>query len=592
MWASGFDTNHKLSANKNFAMQNRFFSGWGWVSRSAIGLAVGLVLFSSLRLRAADPADVNQWIEALRNPDEKARIQTIDALGHLGPAAKSAIKALAAQLADKNALVRAHAAHALELIGPADATAIEALIKATADADASVRRMAARALHKLHPASKEVEDALGKMLNDPDPSVRVESLSALTDLGEAAVPTLIGALGSEKTRYWAALALGEIGEKAKGASEALSTALSDPRPQVRREVLVALARIGDGGAIAVPEIVKHLADPDPAVRHAAAFTLGRMGPAAAGAIDALRKARDSKDHLMETICVWALAHIEPQNQEVRKEAIELLTAVMHDSKSRAQAPALRGLLELEPDPAKVVPVLVRLMEQGDLESIHEALSAAHAYGELGLPVLIAGLSRPEVRGRAAALIAKLGAKGGKAVPAIVAALSDKDVEVRRELLLALALIGPDSAAALPELAKLLSDAEPRVAALAAYAMGSIGEKAASHASQFRKNMESEDPVVRVASAWALVHVTAKPESVAAITIPVLLQGLKNDNPGIRRGSAEALGRLGKAARAAAEPALRGAAKDPDETVRHAALVALEKMGAVVDAVPKAPTEKQ
>lgn len=572
-------------------MQNSFPSSGRSGLRLATFLVLCLVLLSASLARAADPAEVNKLIEALRNPDEKARIQAIDALGHLGPAGKSAIKTLAAQMSDKSVMVRAHAAHALELIGPADPAATEALIKASADSDATVRRMAARALHKVHPATHEVEVALGKMLDDADPSVRVESLSALTDLGEAAVPILVTALSNEKTRYWAALAIGEIGEKASGASEALGAALKDPRPEVRREVLVALARVGEGGAAAVPEIVKHLSDKDPTVKHAAAFALGRMGPAAKAATDALRKARDSKDHLMETISVWALAHIEPDNLAVRKEAIELLTGVISDSKSRAQASALRGLLELEPDPAKVVPVLVGLMSKGDLESVHEALSAANAFGEAGMPVLIAALGRPEVRGRAAVLIGRMGPKGAAAVSALIAALGDKDIEVRREVLLALASIGPDAAPAKAELIKLLADSEPRVAAVAAYALGSMGEGASTAAPQLRKSLESSDAVVRVASAWALVHVSAKPEQVASMTIPVLIQGLKNENAAVRRGSAEALGRLGKPARAAAESGLREAARDTDETVRHAALVALEKMGAVVDALPKAPIER-
>lgn len=571
-------------------MQTRS-SGQG--GRGILWLALSLLLMVAAIARAADPAAINKLIDALRNPDEKAKVQAIDALANLGPAAKSAVKALAAQLSDKSALVRGHAAHALMLIGPADPVAVEALIKALTDSDVAVRRMAVRALHHVHPAGKDVIDALAKELNDQDPSVRVESLNALTDLGEAAVPSLTAALSNEDTRYWAALALGEIGEKAKGAAEALGAALADPRVEVRREVLVALARIGGDGNVAVPEIVKHLTDADASVRHAAAFALGRMGPAASGAIEALQKARDSKDHLMETISVWALAHIEPDNEKLRQEAIKLLTQVITESKSHAQAAALRGLLELEPDAAKVVPVLAGMMAKGDLESIHEALSAAASFGEAGLPALIAALGRPEVRARAAAMVGRLGAKGAKAVGPLTAALSDKEPEVRREVLLALATIGPDAAPAKDEILKLLADPEPRVAAVAAFALGSIGPSVASSAMvPLRKSLESSDPVVRVASAWALVHISAKPEQVASLTIPILVQGLKSEAPAVRRGSAEALGRLGKLARTAAEAALRAAAKDSDETVRHAALRALESMGAVVDAPTAQPVKKK
>ncbi len=544
---------------------------------------------------AADSEAVNKLIAALGGKDEKARIAAIDSLAHLGPAAKGAVGALVGQLSDKSAAVRAHAAHALQLIGPGEPAAVEALIKATTDSDANVRRMAVRALHQIHPAPQNVVDALAKELSDADPAVQIESLNALTDLGEAAVPVLVAALGNEQTRYWAILALGELGEKGKGAVEALVAALKDPRPEVRREVLVTFARMGAPAAPAVSAISAQMNDKDDSVRHAAVFALGRIGPEAASAADALRKARESKDQLMQTVAAWALAHIEPNNEELRQEAVKLLTAVIRDHKSKAQGAALRGLLELEPDPAKVVPVLSSLMADGTPEAVQEAVSAAATLGDQGLPALIEALKRPEVRGRAALLIGRLGPKAGKtAAAALTHALADQDAEVRREVLFALAELGPEAAGAKAEILKQLGDADPRVAAVAAYALGSLGEAGASAAPQLRKTLEAKDPVLRVASAWALVHVSARPEQVASITTAVLVQGLKQENPAVRRGSAEALGRLGKVARSAAEAALKAAAHDSDETVRHAALKALESMGVVVDSPVKssAPANKR
>jgi HEAT repeat protein len=67
-------------------------------------------------------------------------------------------------------------------------------------------------------------------------------------------------------------------------------------------------------------------------------------------------------------------------------------------------------------------------------------------------------------------------------------------------------------------------------------------------------------------------------------LPILVQGLQNPIAAARRGSAEALAKLGKPARPAAEGALRAATHDPDDTVRKAALEALERMGAVVDGI--------
>ncbi len=63
---------------------------------------------------ASDAAEesISKLTDALRGADEPARIEAIDALGRAGPAAKSAVKDLTAQLSDPSPNVRAHAAHA------------------------------------------------------------------------------------------------------------------------------------------------------------------------------------------------------------------------------------------------------------------------------------------------------------------------------------------------------------------------------------------------------------------------------------------------------------------------------------------------
>ncbi len=118
-------------------------------------------------------------------------------------------------------------------------------------------------------------------------------------------------------------------------------------------------------------------------------------------------------------------------------------------------------------------------------------------------------------------------------------------------------------------------------AIAAYALGCIGQDAKGAMPKLRAALQSSDPVVRVTAAWALVHVSPNVEPVASEVLPVLTQGLKNPLAAVRRGAAEGLGHLGKKASSAAG-ALKVAAGDEDETVRKAALAALEQLGAVLD----------
>jgi HEAT repeat protein len=536
----------------------------------------------------AQQDDIARQIEQLNRGDEPARIAAIDALAQQGAAAKDATPALAALLADPSAAVRAHAAHALLQIGPEARSAAPALAKAISDSDDDVQRMAIAALEQIKPDPAVVVEALGKALQDNDPAVRVEALAALTEYSESAVKVLSQALGDPAVRYWAALALGELGPKAKDAAEPLAAALKDERPEVRREVLIALARIGPGAAAAVPAIAAQLQDKDAPVRNAAAFALGSMGTAAASAAEALRNHSHSEDELECTVCAWALARIDPADKAAKQQAVEMLLGQLKSKNPRVQAAALRGLLDLETDPKQVVPLLAEVIEKGQPEAVSEALGALSVLGEQAVPVLDEALSRPEARARAAMLVALLGAKAKDVVPALVTALDDKNEDTRREVLLALAAIGPDAAPAIGGIQASLSDPEPRIKATAAYALGRIGPAAKAALPTLRSEMTSPDSLVRVASAYAVVHVAPGDERLARDALPVLIQGLQNPLAPARRGAAEALAVIGKPARVASERALRAAAQDPDESVRKAALMALERMGAMIDAKPAVP----
>jgi HEAT repeats len=98
--------------------------------------------------------------------------------------------------------------------------------------------------------------------------------------------------------------------------------------------------------------------------------------------------------------------------------------------------------------------------------------------------------------------------------------------------------------------------------------------------RLRKSLEAPDATVRVISAWALVHIAPSDVQVVREALPVLMQGLENQNVAVRRGAAEALGALGPAGRPANKQ-LQAATHDPDETVRKAAAAALERTGGLI-----------
>ena len=553
-----------------------------WCACAVVSLVGGGIL------RAEEPQSIAKLVQALDSPDEAARLAAIDSLGQRGAAAKDAVPQLAKKLTDSSPKIRGHAVWALQMIGPAAGGALPALIKVLEDRDPHVRRMAETALPVVGGQSEAVVLALAKSLDDSDPAVCIAALNGLTELGEVSVPALVKSLERPKLRYWATLALGELGPAAKKAVGALGGAVDDENSDERREALLALAKIGPDAAAAVPKIVPHLADADPSVRNAAALALGRIGPAAVPAAGALRKAIESQDELLKAVSTWAL-RIEPKNEDVHKQAIELLTAMLSHANPRAQIAAVKGLIDLESHSPNLIPLLADVITKGTPPLVDEALAALGAQGEAATPALIAALKRPEARGRAAIMLAKLGAKAHAAVPALTEALGDNDPEIRREVLLALATIGPEAVPAQNAIVSALNDPETRVRAVAAYALGRIGPAAANAVPQLRGQLESSDPVVRVASAYALVHIAPGNDQTARQALPQLIQGLENPNVAVRRGSAEALGLLGKKALEAEKP-LRAAAHDPDSSVRKAAVAALERMGIVVDTPPrKVPT---
>lgn len=96
---------------------------------------------------------------------------------------------------------------------------------------------------------EQAKTALAKLLSDPSPIVRIAAAQALCDWGQEnqALPVLVEALRhkSDTVRLNAAIALGQIGDKARPALPQLRAAMQDSYRYVPRVVHYILQRLGE-----------------------------------------------------------------------------------------------------------------------------------------------------------------------------------------------------------------------------------------------------------------------------------------------------------------------------------------------------------
>ena len=521
-------------------------------------------------------------IKALGSTDPEVQWHAARTLGAIGPDSKAAVPALTAALKSSNADVRGHAAYGLEEIGAASQPAAPALVALLTDKDSNVRRAAIKALVGIHLGQKELIPIMKQALevSDTDHSIVVPALNALAESGDAGMQVLIGELQNEKARYWACLALGEAGPKAKAAVPDLTKLLQHSEPEMRMRAALTLGDIGPDAKSAAPVLIKALSDEQNSVRYAATFAIGRIG--AKEAVGQLTKNLDSNDHFLRMVSAWSLAKLKPNDTAAMDHAITLLVDSLKDNDQHVRSAAARGLQELELPSDKLVDAFSALLADKDPEVRGNVVDALSTLGVKALPKLIKALENDDMQSLAVAVIHRLGPKAKDAVPALILELSDPDPAYRQEVEYALAAIGPESKAATPELLKHMTDAkeDPKVRYTACYVLGKIGPGAAAAVPALQENLKSDDKFLKVASVWALLHIQPEDRPLQALAVPLLAKALEeSEKELVKVEVATALGVIGPTAQAAI-PALEKAAKDDDSpAVRAAAAEALRKIRA-------------
>lgn len=461
----------------------------------------------------------------------------------------SGLKTLENGLKDKEPNVREHTVNAIGMIGPDAKSSAEAVAKLCTDKEKEVRAAAYRTLEKM----KNVPSLpIVKLLNNPNLDIAGEAAAALKTWLKPTGPENIGPLIDAVKRKpreneepsdvrfvknAAAEALANVG---KGAEEAipelvdlLLKANMDDVEQMLRPMkegdnssnivgpVLALRRIGKAAVPAVTPLLKHN---DALVRYQAAAVLSGMSladgaealPQVQEAMELERGLPTGQMYVFEELAAGAI-NLGGDKEKITRLVIELLkseeeavryrAAKLLARAGRAAAPAVPRLMELLNDANEKVQLaavealaavgpaakdaVIEIGKKAEVEDPIMARAAAIALKNLGtdavlaIPSLCKALDSNDhgVCLEAAKAIAAVGADGVGAVEAIVKHLND-DASRREErlaLLDALTAIGPPAKDAIPavnKLAEMKSDGTIRGAAVETLAVIGIGDPAA------------------------------------------------------------------------------------------------------------------
>jgi HEAT repeat protein len=488
--------------------------------------------------------------------------------------AAESVASLAAKLGDKSPAVRAQAAAALGELGESAKTAGPALLELLKDPDETVRRQAVKALVAIRPGPEIMQPAFVKIMTDSDPASQMRIMQAVAEAGEAAVPGLIKALQNEKLAYWACIVLREIGPSAKAAVPALIETLKSPRPDVRREAVLALGAMDDAAAPATAQIAELLSDEHAAM--AATFVLAQLGKIPADAEAKIRENTKSDDKTLATVSLWAIVRVHPEDKELRREATEKIVECLKDKDPFVRVAAARALGALPPAPEITLPILEKMLKDSDAATAQYALDALASIGPKAVPRLIELLKHKDLRVQVVYILGQIGPGAAPAVEELAKLINEQDKHLATETVIAIGKIGPDAKSAVPALTKALGQQNCPNAHAIIYTLGRIGPNAVAAEPLLINALKGKDRSLIVVAAWALAKIdpgAIKRNNVVAFLVYCLTDSL----PETRKAAAEGLADLGPTARDAA-PALKKALGDESKDVREAVAKALQKIG--------------
>ncbi len=550
-----------------------------WITQLKQGTAAEKIEAADKIADAELPAErsASALLAALNDPDAGVRWHGARAIARLNLRSPAITDRLTELLNSESPVVRIHAARALSATGQQNEAVIKGLVRMVTSADGRVARVGVAALREIKPDRRMVAETLADLLDHDDQAVAIHAVEAIVESGTEAIPFLNEALKSERSGYWAAVAIEQIGAEAAATLPGLMNLVDRTSDvQVRTQGVLAMAALGSAAKQACGQIAELLrADEDSATRAASAYALAVIG--CPSSIPSLSAAAKDGDALVSMIATWALAMLQPDDPEMQNRAIEKLVEGLKNDQASIRFVAAKGLNQLDAAAELVAPDLIAAANDPDPSVAANVLDALASLGPAVLQRAVPALQQPDRRAIAVEVIARLGAEAQSAVPDLLDAARSADPEFTARVHHALAEIGVATPEVIAQLKTALASSDEQIRQSAIFSLGHLGSKASEATEPLKRLVQNAAPLDRVAAAWALVQIHPQDREIAQLALPQLMRGLESDDAIVRLESANALGLMGAMSGQTRETLQAVAANDSNPAVRQAAADALEKL---------------
>jgi len=198
------------------------------------------------------------------------------------------------------------------------------------------------------------------------------ALAALGPKALPALPRLEKMLNDEHTLRPVSVAIAYMG---KDGVKALTNALSNPNPVVRRECLEALSNAQTGGEVAIPVLISSLRDQDPVIQGRAALALAVIRDESSRAIPALIEVL-AKTNSARHEAVMALGQYGP----MATSAVPQLLACLLVNDSMTRSSARNALKRIGAETNAIIAAVTNALASAD---VNLRLFAINTLGSLG-----------------------------------------------------------------------------------------------------------------------------------------------------------------------------------------------------------------